>query len=60
MPDLLGAGWGFEVKTFGELQQSMKAALAHQDAYSILNVHLKPDDVSPALERLAANMAKQI
>ncbi|WP_437229954.1 alpha-keto acid decarboxylase family protein [Planctomicrobium sp. SH661] len=60
MPDLLGAGWGFEVRTFGELQQSMKAALAHQDAYSILNVHLEPNDVSPALERLAENMSKQL
>jgi indolepyruvate decarboxylase len=60
MPDLLGAGWGFEVSTFGELQQAMKAALAHQDAYSILNVHLKSDDVSPALKRLAERMSKQI
>lgn len=60
MPDLLGAGWGFEVRTFGELQQAMQAALAHQDAYSILNVHLDPHDVSPALSRLAAKMAKKL
>lgn len=60
LPDLLGAGWGFEVKTFGELQQSMKAALAHHDAFSILNVHLEPNNVSPALERLAENMSKQL
>ncbi|SFI53289.1 alpha-keto acid decarboxylase family protein [Planctomicrobium piriforme] len=60
VPDLLGAGWGFEVRTFGELQQSMQAALAHKDAFSILNVHLEPNDVSPALERLAAKMSKQL
>lgn len=60
MPDLLGAGWGFEVRTVGELRQSLQAALAHEDAYSILNVHLRPDDVSPALKRLAANMSKQL
>jgi len=60
IPDLLGSGWGFEVRTYGELQQSMQAALAHQDAFSILNVHLEPDDVSPALERLAENMSKTI
>ena len=60
MPDLLGAGWGFEVRTVGELQQSMQAALAHEDAFSILNVHLEPDDVSPALERLASRMSKQL
>jgi len=60
LPDLLGAGWGFEVRTFGELQQSMQAALGHNDAFSILNVHLQPDDISPALERLAAKMAKTL
>jgi len=60
LPDLLGSGWGFEVRTYGELQQSMQAALAHQDAFSILNVHLDPTDVSQALERLAARMSKQL
>jgi indolepyruvate decarboxylase len=38
----------------------MQAALAHEDAFSILNVHLEPRDVSPALERLAAKMCKQL
>ena len=60
MPDLLGEGWGFEVETVGDLHQSMQAALAHQDAFSILNVHLEPDDISPALERLASRMSKVI
>jgi len=60
LPDLLGSGWGFEVHTFGELQQSMNAALAHQDAFSLLNVHLEPHDVSPALARLAENMSKTL
>jgi indolepyruvate decarboxylase len=60
LPDLLGEGWGFEVHTVGDLQQSMKAALANQDAFSILNVHLDPHDISPALSRLATRMSKQI
>jgi indolepyruvate decarboxylase len=60
LPDLLGSGWGFEVRTVGDLHQSMQAALAHQDAFSILNVHLRPDDISPALARLAARMSKHI
>jgi len=60
VPDLLGAGWGFEVHTVGELHQAMKAALAHEDAFSILNVHLQPDDISPALDRLAKKMSKSI
>ncbi|HVJ85433.1 MAG TPA: thiamine pyrophosphate-binding protein [Caulifigura sp.] len=60
LPDLLGKGWGFEVKNVGELKQSMQAALAHTHCFSILNVHLKPDDVSPALRRLAERMSKTL
>ncbi len=60
LPDLLGAGWGFEVRTVGELHQSVKAGLAKTDGFSLLNVHLKPDDISPALRRLAEKMSKQV
>ncbi|HWL09515.1 MAG TPA: thiamine pyrophosphate-binding protein [Planctomicrobium sp.] len=60
LPDVLGAGWGFEVRTYGELTQSMQAALGHTDAFSILNVHLEPDDISHALSRLAAKMSKTL
>ena len=58
--DLFGAGWGFEVRTVGELHQSMQAAIAHQDAFSILNVHLESDDISPALARLAEKMSQTL
>ena len=60
MPDLLGGGWGFEVRTEGELDQALNAALANQDAFSILNVHLEPDDISEALKRLAEGLAKRL
>lgn len=60
MPDLLGAGWGFEVHTVGDLHQSMKAAMASQDAFTILNVHLDPYDTSPALKRLGERMGKNV
>jgi indolepyruvate decarboxylase len=60
LPDLLGKGWGFEVNSFGELKQAMQAALAHTDSFSILNVHLEPNDVSPALRRLAERMSKTL
>ena len=60
LPDLLGGGWGFEVHTMGDLKQSMQAALAHRDAFSVLNVHLDKLDVSPALQRLAARLSKRI
>ena len=60
MPDLLGAGWGFEVHTVGELHQSMKAAMASEDAFTIINVHLDPFDTSPALKRLGEKMGKNV
>jgi len=60
MPDLLGGGWGFEAFTEGDLDQALNASLAHQDAFSLLNVHLEPHDISPALDRLAKRLAKQV
>ena len=60
LPDLIGGGWGFEVRTEGDLDQSLNAALAHQDAFSVINVHLDPFDVSPVLERLGKGLAKRI
>jgi len=58
LPDLLGGGWGFEVHTEGDLDQALNAALANHDTFSLLNVHLAPLDVSPALNRLAKRLSK--
>ncbi len=60
MPELLGAGWGFEVHTEGDLEKAFKAAFANQDSFSLLNVHLDKLDVSPALKRLAERLASRI
>lgn len=60
LPDVLGGGWGFEVRTEGELDQALKAALANQDSFSLLNVHLSVKDRSPALERLARRLSKKV
>ncbi|MEQ8634910.1 alpha-keto acid decarboxylase family protein [Gimesia maris] len=58
--DLIGGGWGFEVSTEGDLEKAIKAALANKDSLSVINVHLKPTDVSPALTRLADKMSKTL
>src|SRR5262249_31013340 len=50
MPDLLGGGWGFEVHTEGDLDKALRAAVANSDTFSLLNVHLAPNDISPALD----------
>ena len=57
MPELLGAGQGYEVQTEGELEHAFTAAFANQDSFSLINVHLDKHDVSPALKRLAARLA---
>jgi indolepyruvate decarboxylase len=60
LPDLFGGGWGFEIRTEGELDQSLKAALENKETFSLLNIHLEPDDVSPALVRLTKRLAKRL
>ena len=60
LPDLLGAGQGFEVRTEGELEESLSRALAHRGSFSVLNVHLGQRDTSPALQRVAARFANKI
>ncbi|MCA9057168.1 MAG: alpha-keto acid decarboxylase family protein [Planctomycetaceae bacterium] len=60
LPELLGDGWGFEVRTEGDLEKAFQAALANQDSFSLLNVHLRPDDVSPALRRLAQRLSETV
>ncbi len=60
LPDLLGKGWGFEVRTEGELEKALQAALANHDCFSLINVHLEPLDTSPALQRLAEKLSKRL
>lgn len=57
MPAFLGGGLGLEVRTCGELDSALETALANQKSFSLLNVHLRPDDISPALTRLAERMS---
>ncbi len=60
LPDLLGGGWGFEVFTEGDLDKALNAGLANSDKFSLLNIHLDPADISPALERLAKSLSKRL
>ncbi len=60
LPDLLGGGSGFEVHTEGELESAFAAAIDNDDSFTVINVHLKPTDVSPALRRLADRLSKRL
>jgi indolepyruvate decarboxylase len=60
IPDVLGAGVGFDVHTEADLDAALEAALANTSCFSLLNVHLDPHDLSPALERLASRLGKLV
>ncbi len=60
IPEVLGTGLGLEVRTEGELDSALAAALANTSSFSLINVHLDKMDHSPALERLATRLAGQI
>ena len=60
LPELLGAGRGWMAATEGELELALAEAAANTHSFSLIDVHLAPLDRSPALERLAARLAKRI
>ena len=60
LPALLGGGLGLEVRTCGELDQALDTAIANEKSFSLINAHLRPDDISPALARLAERLSQQV
>ena len=60
LPELLGGGRAFVVGSEGELDAALTAASAHTASFCLLDVQLDPLDRSPALQRLAARLAKKI
>jgi indolepyruvate decarboxylase len=60
LPDLLGAGRGFDVTSEDQLDTALVAARAYTSGFSILDVHLDPSDTSPALQRLSASLGKRL
>lgn len=60
VPELLGSGRGYSVRTEGELEQALGAARVDRSGFSLLRVHLDPHDLSPALQRLTALIARRV
>ena len=62
--DQLGAVFGplhgYDVHSEEQFESALQSALASQDAPSLLNVHLSPDDPSPAMKRLGESLHKRI
>jgi indolepyruvate decarboxylase len=60
LPAVLGKGKGFVVRTEGELDATLKAALKNTTSFTIIEVQLDKDDQSPALKRLAERLSKRL
>jgi TPP-dependent 2-oxoacid decarboxylase len=60
LPEVLGAGRGFVVETEEDLDRALAEAERWTKGFSLVEVRLAPLDRSPALDRLAARMAKRL
>lgn len=60
VPELLGAGRAFAVRTEGEFDTAMKAALADKQHFVMIEAELEKSDMSPALIRLAEKVSEKV
>ncbi|MFM9025794.1 MAG: alpha-keto acid decarboxylase family protein [Planctomycetaceae bacterium] len=60
LPRVLGGGTGYEVRTEGEFDAALEAALADTAGMSLIRVHIGRDDRSQTLDRLAAGLATRV
>ncbi len=60
IPEVLGAGRGFDVHTEDDLDLALNAAIAETSCFSLLNVHLDKLDRSPALDRLTKKLSLRV
>ena len=60
LPEVLGGGTGYEVRTEGQFDQALRAALADTRAMSLIHVHLDRSDCSRVLQRLGQKLGQRI
>lgn len=60
IPEILGSGYGFVVKTEEEFDNAITKAWRQKDSFNIIEVKLDNYDFSPALIRMTSCMAKQV
>ena len=58
--ELVGNGQGMVVDTEDQLEQALNLAKKHTEGFYILDVHLDPQDRSPALQRVSDWFAKRM
>jgi indolepyruvate decarboxylase len=60
LPEVLGAGKGYEVRTEGEFDHALTAALGDKSQFQLIHVHLDKDDYSVTLERLMTKLRTRV
>ena len=60
LPEVFGAGKGFEVETEEQLEAALEAAREYRENFCILDVHLDPYDFSTALQRMSSALGKKV
>ncbi len=60
LPEILGGGTGYEVRTEGEFDAALRAAWDDRSAMSLIQVHIGLEDRSTALDRLAERLSKRV
>jgi Pyruvate decarboxylase and related thiamine pyrophosphate-requiring enzymes len=58
--ELFGPLQGFEAATEDQFESAITQAIAERKAASIINVHLRPEDSSPAMRRLAEHLRQRV
>jgi indolepyruvate decarboxylase len=60
LPEVLGGGAGYEVRTEGEFNRALNTAWADTSQMSLIHVHLDRKDCSKALDRLASRLGLKV
>lgn len=60
LPEVLRGGKGYEIRTEEELDAALRAAWADTSGPSLLQIHIGPNDISKALDRLAERLSKKV
>jgi indolepyruvate decarboxylase len=60
LPEVLGGGTGYEVRTEGQFDEALRSAWADSHQMSLIHAHLGQDDFSDALHRLARRLSARV
>ena len=57
--EILNSGKGFDIKTEDQLEKALDDIRDYTESFCILDIHLDPEDCSPALQRMTKALGKR-